>query len=81
MNINDLTDIIAGFLLDDKKPAELNQKKAVKSLTKRIFLSDYDIRKMLVPGEKILKVPTNAIISPLSIDWIDFNGIKVVYED
>ena len=81
LNINDLTDIVAGFLLGDKKPDNLNQKKAVKSLGKRIFLSDYDIRKMLIPGEKILKVSSNAIISPLSLDWIDFNGIKVVYKD
>ncbi|MBU2531050.1 MAG: hypothetical protein KKD35_08460 [Elusimicrobia bacterium] len=81
LTVNDLTDIIAGFLFDDKKPAALYQKKTVKSLGKRVFLSDYDLRKMLAPGEKNLKVPTNAIISPLSLDWIDFNGIKVVYKD
>ncbi len=81
LTVNDLTDIIAGFLFDDKKPAVLHQKKMVKSFGKRVFLSDYELRKMLIPGEKILKVPTNAIISPLSLDWIDFNGIKVIYED
>jgi hypothetical protein len=81
LNINDLTDIVAGFLLGDKKPDVSNQKKTVKSLGKRIFLSDYDIRKLLLPKEKALRVPRNAIISPLSLDWIEFNGIKVVYED
>ena len=80
MNINDLTDIIAGFLLDDKRPSMSNQKKA-KNIGKRIFLSDYELRKMLIRDVKILRVPSNAIISPLSLDWIDFNGIKVVYKD
>ena len=80
LTLNDLTDIIAGFLLDDKRPSMSNQKKA-KNIGKRIFLSDYELRKMLIRGEKILRVPSNAIISPLSLDWIDFNGIKVVYKD
>ena len=80
LTLNDLTDIIAGFLLDDKRPSMSNQKKA-KNIGKRIFLSDYELRKMLIRDEKILRVPSNAIISPLSLDWIDFNGIKVVYKD
>ena len=81
LNINDLTDIVAGFLLGDKKPDVSNQKKIVKSLGKRIFFSDYDIRKLLLPKAKVLRVPINAIISPLSLDWIEFDGIKIVYED
>jgi len=81
LTVNDLTDIIAGFLLGDKGPTMSNQKKAAKGIGKRVFLSDYELRKMLVPGGKILRVPTNAITSPLSLDWIDFNGIEIVYGD
>ena len=81
LTVNDLTDIMAGFLLGDRKPAVSHQNKVVKVLDKRVFLSDYEIRKMFIPGKKVLEVPSNAIISPLSLDWIDFNGIKVIYKD
>lgn len=80
LTVNDLTDIVAGFLLDDKKPGISSQNKASRPIGKRVFLSDYDIRRRMLPGGKILRVPRNTIISPLSLDWIDFNGIKVVYE-
>ncbi|MCG2726305.1 MAG: hypothetical protein L6420_08665 [Elusimicrobia bacterium] len=81
LTANDLTDVIAGFLLVDKKPTELNPRTAKKNTDKRIFLSDYELRKMIIQGEKILRVPSNAIISPLSLDWIDFNGIEIIYGD
>jgi hypothetical protein len=48
--------------------------------TAKIFISDWELRRMLKPGEQIVKVPKNAIISPLSRDWLDFNNIKIVYE-
>lgn len=47
---------------------------------KRVFLSDYEVKKLLPPGGRTLKVPANAIISPLSMDWIEFNGIRIVRE-
>ena len=50
---------------------------------KRIFLSEYEIklicaRQKLDP--KILKVPREAIVSPLAQDWLAMKGIKVTQE-
>lgn len=46
----------------------------------KVFLSDWQLRKQYVKGTKILEVPRNGIISPLAQDWIDFEGIKLVYK-
>lgn len=45
---------------------------------RKVFLSDWELRRIYKPGAKTVQVPANAILSPLSIDWIDYNGITVL---
>ncbi len=45
---------------------------------RRIFLSEYDIKKMLTPQSQLLKIPDEAILSPLASDWLILKGIKVI---
>lgn len=52
----------------------------VPELKKRLFLSDLELRRLYRPGDRRIRVPAGAIISPLALDWIDFNGIEVVRE-
>lgn len=45
---------------------------------RKMFLSDWELRRLYKPGSRSLTVPANAILSPLSLDWLDYNGVKVV---
>ena len=45
---------------------------------RKIFISDWELRRLYKPGSRSLTVPANAILSPLSLDWLDYNGVKVV---
>lgn len=45
---------------------------------RRVFLSDWELRKLCRPGDRTVTVPANAILSPLSLDWIEYNGVKIV---
>ncbi|MBU2530836.1 MAG: class II aldolase/adducin family protein [Elusimicrobia bacterium] len=38
---------------------------------KKIFISDYELKQMVESGQQI---PDNAIISPLSKDWLEYNS-------
>ncbi len=51
-----------------------------KAPAKKVFLSDWEIRRLVKPGQKRLSVPANAIVSPLSLDWLDYNGVEIVRE-
>ncbi|MBI4060831.1 MAG: hypothetical protein HY403_05315 [Elusimicrobia bacterium] len=46
----------------------------------RVFLSEYDIRKRLTPGDLRLTIPRSAILSPLAADWLVLKGIEVIRE-
>ena len=50
----------------------------VPELKKRFFLSDSEMRGLRRPGMKTIKVPANAIVSPLAMDWLDYDGIEIV---
>lgn len=52
--------------------------KKVPENKKRIFISDWELRRIYKPGAKTVQVPANSIISPLSLDWLDYNGINVL---
>jgi len=52
--------------------------KKVPELKKKVFLSDWEIRRMFKPGSAQITVPLNAIISPLSYDWLDYDGISII---
>ena len=47
---------------------------------KKVFLSDWELKRMLRPGESVIRVPRGAIISPLARDWLDFEDITVVFD-
>ena len=46
----------------------------------RPFLSEYDIKRLLTGGSQELRIPRDAIVSPLALDWLTLRGIKVVPE-
>lgn len=72
-------DLIAEHLSRNGEGAVPARKKAG-APAKRVFLSDWELRRSYKPGDRTVKVPANAIISPLSLDWIEFNGVQVVRE-
>ncbi len=45
---------------------------------KKVFLPDLELRRLYVRGSKTVTVPHNAIISPLSLDWLDYDGVRVI---
>lgn len=57
---------------------KLNMNKSDEKPVNRIFLSDWEMRKMLQPGASEIRIPANAIISPLALDWIEFKKIKII---
>jgi len=67
---SDVVDILAGLLAESGPEAP----------AKRVFLSDWELKKLRVPGAKTLRVPKGSIISPLAADWLDFEGIEVIFE-
>lgn len=50
----------------------------VPELGKKVFLSDWELRRMYKEGAPSVRVPANAILSPLSLDWLDYNSVKIV---
>ena len=52
--------------------------KKVPELKKKVFLSDWELRRLYKPGARAVTVPANAILSPLSLDWLDYDGITVL---
>lgn len=52
--------------------------KKIRELEKKVFLSDWELRRVYQAGSRTVKVPANAIVSPLSLDWLDYNGVTVV---
>lgn len=52
----------------------------VPELKKKVFLSDWELRRLYKPGSKSVRVPAGAIISPLSLDWLDYDGVQIIRE-
>ncbi len=46
----------------------------------RRFLSEYEIKRMLTPGSKVLTIPRGAILSPLAKDWLVLQGVRVDHQ-
>ena len=46
---------------------------------RRIFLSEYDIKKSLEDG-KTLRIPKSAIVSPLAQEWLDEKRVQIIRE-
>ena len=73
----DLVDILWETL--KLKGSALGPRKAAVPRGGRVFLSEYEIKRM-IEGNGILRVPENAILSPLAQDWMTLKGIRVVRE-
>lgn len=71
-------DLIMAHLSRQDRGGAAPAPRKVPELGKRTFLSDWDLRRIYRPGEKSVRVPANAIISPLSLDWLEYNGIRIV---
>ena len=52
--------------------------KKTPEIKKRVFISDWELRRIYKPGAKSVQVPADSIVSPLSLDWLDYNGITIV---
>lgn len=52
----------------------------VPELKRRVFMSDWQLKRLYKPGAKTVAVPSAAIISPLSLDWLDYNNITIIRE-
>lgn len=50
----------------------------IPSIKGRPFLTEYEIKKALTPGTQHLKIPKDAIVSPLAQDWLVLGGIRIV---
>lgn len=68
----DISDIILAAVGKDRK---------TRTVAKRIFLSDWELRRLRKPSGKSISVPRGAIISPLSKDWLEYEGIEVIYDE
>ncbi len=75
-----ITDLIAGHLARQAGGGARPGPGGKAARARRVFISDYKLRRLLAPGARAIKVPANAILSPLSLDWLDYEGIKVVRE-
>ncbi len=49
--------------------------------SRRIFISDWELRRLHKPAEKSIHIPRSAIISPLSRDWLEYEGIEVIFDE
>ncbi|OGS08044.1 MAG: hypothetical protein A2270_03095 [Elusimicrobia bacterium RIFOXYA12_FULL_51_18] len=77
----DIADVISEYLLRGPRScAGAVTAKASRPLPKRVFISDWELKKLVKPGQKAVKVSAADIISPLSMDWLDYNGIEVIRE-
>ncbi|HBB66130.1 MAG: hypothetical protein A2X28_06625 [Elusimicrobia bacterium GWA2_56_46] len=77
----DIADIISKRLAESPASVEAPVvARASRPLPKRVFITDWEMKRLVKPGCKSVKVPANAIVSPLSLDWLDYGGIDVVRE-
>ncbi|MEI7482487.1 MAG: hypothetical protein WCK75_09085 [Elusimicrobiota bacterium] len=79
----DIADVISAYLARASAGAAAETRgripsRASKPLPKRVFITDWEMKRLVKPGQKSVSVPAGAIISPLSLDWLDYDGVKVV---
>jgi hypothetical protein len=74
-----LEDLIYGHISRQRTGAKPVPKK-VPELGKKVFLSDREIKRLYQPGARSVRVPFNAIVSPLAAEWLDYEGVAVVRE-
>ena len=59
-------------------PGEVPAVKKVPELKKKVFLSDWELRRLYRAGDRTVAVPADAILSPLSLDWLEYEGVRIV---
>ncbi len=70
---NDVLDIVLKRL-----KALLSAPAPARSGPGRPFISEYDVKKSLAHGERELRLPKDAIISPLALDGLALQRIRIV---
>ena len=75
---NDIVDIIVEVLgaLDGKKNGAAGLPPSPAPV-RRVFISEWELKRLYKRGDKIIAVPGGAIISPLAQDWLDFENIEI----
>ncbi len=73
-----IEDLLMRHLSDDKNQAAVPARRKVPELKKKVFISDLELRRALAPGGRTISVPSNAIISPLAADWLEYDGIEII---
>ena len=74
----DIEDAIMRRLRKEEGLSPAQARKKVPELGCKVFLSDWELRRLMPPGGRKITVPANAIISPLSADWLDYEGVEIV---
>ncbi len=77
---DDLIDIVVASLAKAKGAAGALRRWDPNGPVRKVFVSEYDIKKRLTPGGTRLTIPGNAILSPLVSDWLILRGIEVIRE-
>ncbi|MGC8728094.1 MAG: hypothetical protein ACP5SD_02385 [Elusimicrobiales bacterium] len=81
MQIKHIVDIVYSKIYGKPKIRKIDAKEEKKAV-KKIFISDYEIRKKYYDkNSKTITIPPNSIISPLSMDWIDYENIKIIIKE
>ena len=73
-----IEDLITEHLFRRKPGGAAPAPKKVPELKPRLFLSDFELRKKFTAGAGSIIVPGNAIISPLALDWLEYDGIEII---
>ena len=79
---DDLIDIVLERLSQASSPAPRSPSAGAREpgARGRLFLSEYDIKKRLTGGRQELRIPQGAILSPLALDWLALQRVRIVRE-
>ena len=73
LTLNDLVDIVL-----ERLGASLSELAPVRPVRGRPFLSEYEVNKRLAAGVRELRIPKDAIVSPLALDGLALRRVKIV---
>lgn len=73
-----IEDLIAQHLFRRASGEVSSVSRKVPELKPRVFISEFELRGKMTAGSRSVTVPRNAIISPLALDWLDYDGIEII---
>lgn len=73
-----IADIIFSRLSGKKEGVSPSPAPKAAERVKRIFLSDWEVRRLYNKERNELAVPANAILSPLSMDWLEYQNVRII---